>query len=162
MELQDLIKELQSHAQQERLKKVAEKVEGKTILDVGAGPAMIIAHMPEIHRKGYKPVDAEPKFVEYLQEQGFKAEVANINTLPFEDQSYDTVIASEVLEHIENPGVGLGELMRVAKDQVIITIPENHTWEEHAWLFSWQLHGGWLILNMKRNPNFNKKFQEFK
>ena len=43
--------------------------------------------------------------------------------LPFEDRAYDTVVCSEVLEHVENPTASLQELWRVARRQLIITVP---------------------------------------
>jgi len=43
--------------------------------------------------------------------------------LPFTDESFDTVIASEVIEHVESPFVLISELLRIAKNSVILTTP---------------------------------------
>lgn len=51
--------------------------------------------------------------------------VADIRNLPFKNNSYDVVIACEVLEHIpwENVDKALSELYRTSKKHVIISIP---------------------------------------
>jgi len=158
MELNKLIEEMKSVAQQDRLKTVAEMIEGKTVLDAGAGVASLKSHLP--NSKKYMAVDAEREFVEYIRQLQVDAIVANINKLPFEDKSFDTVVAAEIIEHLENPGIGLAECMRIAKDQVILTIPNSHSWREHAWTFEWKFSSSWIVLNIKRNLSFEKEHQE--
>ena len=41
--------------------------------------------------------------------------VGDINALPFKDESYDSVICSEVLEHVDSPEDSIKELIRVLK-----------------------------------------------
>lgn len=41
--------------------------------------------------------------------------VSNVEKLPFKDKEFDYVICSHVLEHVDNPGLALEELFRVAK-----------------------------------------------
>jgi len=50
---------------------------------------------------------------------------------PFEDRSFDTIIASEVLEHVFAPGVFLSEIHRVLRDGggLLLTVP--FVWDEH-------------------------------
>jgi len=45
----------------------------------------------------------------------------NIARLPFADDAFDVVLASEVLEHLVRPLEALAELMRVARKYVVIT-----------------------------------------
>lgn len=75
---------------------------------------------------------------EYYRALGFRVaacDILPINTpdftlinpresrLPFADNAFDTVIASEVIEHVESPFALIEELLRVAKNGVIITTP---------------------------------------
>jgi SAM-dependent methyltransferase len=61
--------------------------------------------------------------------------VADGQYLPFKDKSFDYVIASHVLEHVENPQKFISELMRVASRGFIETPSELG--EE---LFGWPFH----------------------
>lgn len=49
--------------------------------------------------------------------------------LPYEDNSFDTVICSDVLEHVKLHGDAIEELFRVARKKVIITVPA------YQWLY---------------------------
>lgn len=48
----------------------------------------------------------------------------------FDDQSVDTVVCMEVLEHIEDDNYGFQELLRVAKKRAIITVPYKESVRE--------------------------------
>ena len=51
--------------------------------------------------------------------------VGDINNLSFKDNSYDVVICSEVLEHVEDPEIALKELTRVLKTggKLAVSVP---------------------------------------
>jgi ubiquinone/menaquinone biosynthesis C-methylase UbiE len=72
-------------------------------------------------------VDQSNKEIEICKELGHGEiyKTADIYSLPFEDKSFDTVTCSEVLEHLTEPEKAIRELLRVAKLQVIITVPDN-------------------------------------
>jgi ubiquinone/menaquinone biosynthesis C-methylase UbiE len=65
----------------------------------------------------------------------FKIIKADITSLPFEDSSFDTVLCTHTLEHIRNPKKALGELMRVAKQRLIIVVPR-----QREYLYTPDLH----------------------
>lgn len=48
--------------------------------------------------------------------------------LPFADDSYDTVVFGDVMEHVVDPPTVLLEALRVARKRVIITVPNEYTW----------------------------------
>lgn len=51
--------------------------------------------------------------------------VANVEKLPFKNSSFDVVKATELLEHVQNPEIGLKECVRVIKNKgmLILSIP---------------------------------------
>ena len=53
---------------------------------------------------------------------------ANLYEIPFEDNSFDLVICSEVLEHLENPGKALNELYRICRRYAILSVPREPLW----------------------------------
>ena len=48
---------------------------------------------------------------------------ASILALPWNDRSFDTVLCLEVLEHLKDPLTAVGELARVCKGQLILSVP---------------------------------------
>ena len=54
-----------------------------------------------------------------------KLRQGTIYHLPFEDNSFDLVICTEVLEHLENPKKGLSELIRVSKKYLLLSVPNE-------------------------------------
>ena len=45
--------------------------------------------------------------------------------LPYEDNSFDLVICTEVLEHLENPERALNEIIRVSKKYCLFSVPNE-------------------------------------
>jgi SAM-dependent methyltransferase len=89
------------------------------ILDVGAGDGSLVLGL---QKKGYKKVvgiDQTPK-VDFVKH-------ALVSHLPFEDESFETVLSTEVFEHLDKKQIneGLKEIYRVLKKNryFIITVP---------------------------------------
>ena len=107
-------------------------VKGKNVLDIGCRTPYL---KDQVQMKGmeYRAVDIDPsEGVEY----------GDIHKLPYKDNSFDYVICSEVLEHVENPIKAMQELKRVTKKRLIITVPNEPfftlfrflIWEQgHLW-----------------------------
>ncbi len=74
---------------------------------------------------GYDPVafDISRNALEHIQ--GSKLVQGTANQLPFASNSFDLVLACEVLEHIPNPIYKsvLEEITRVAKKYILVTVP---------------------------------------
>jgi SAM-dependent methyltransferase len=83
----------------------------------------------------------------YLQANGF--------TLPFANESFDHIICSEVLEHIENYPLVLAEIQRVLKPNGHLCVSVPRAWPERiCWALSDAYHqvpGGHVrIFNIKK------------
>lgn len=92
----------------------------KSILDVGCGNGLITNALPkEIDVVGF---DRSEAALRYVQRQKV---VGDIKSLPFEDESFDLVMANDIIEHLtlEEREQGLKELARVASKYIIITVP---------------------------------------
>lgn len=50
---------------------------------------------------------------------------ASIYELPYKDNSFDLVICTEVLEHLEKPAEAIQEMLRVTKKYLIVTVPNE-------------------------------------
>ena len=58
----------------------------------------------------------------------FSATFADVERLPFPDRSFDLVLAIEVLEHVPNPLAALTEIARVARCDVVVSVPREPIW----------------------------------
>jgi len=109
------------------------------VLDVGGGHqpflrADVVADLSFIdsdHRGGYEAVKGESQ--QWVE--------ANIENLPFHDQSFDFVYCTHVLEHTVNPEKACRELMRVAS-RGFLEVPRKFTeylagYPAHRWLIDW-------------------------
>lgn len=102
----------------------------KTVLDVGCGEGFTLERL----RK--QNIGEKLEGVDFLKtaiEIGKKAhpelhlKEGTIYDLPYKDKSFDLVICSEVLEHLEDPKKALSELERVAKKHIVLSVP-NEPW----------------------------------
>jgi SAM-dependent methyltransferase len=118
----------------------------KDVLEVGVGfgTAAAAINIVILGRWNYKGTDVSPDAVELFKKQTYlDAHVAEVIDLPFEDGSFDTVIALDVLEHV-NPKEriqGYAEIGRVLKPfgQVVLNIPlDVSLHEEHEYGFTLQ------------------------
>lgn len=99
------------------------KTNSRTVLEVGIGNRTV---------------------TDYLKKMGFEVKtcdinknlnpdiIADIKDLPLEENSFDTILACQVLEHIPFSDLekALSELKRVARRNVIISIPYTHYYLE--------------------------------
>ena len=66
--------------------------------------------------------------------------VSDINNMPFQDGAYDSVICSEVLEHVPSPEESIKELIRVLKPGGVLALSVPRFLPE--WI-CWQLSEGY-------------------
>lgn len=94
---------------------------GKRILDFGCATG---DYCLELKRLGFECVgiDINKEYIEIAQKKGVDAHFIK-DKLPFEDKSFDTVIMFELIEHVRNPDEILKEAKRVAKKNMLITVP---------------------------------------
>lgn len=78
-------------------------------------------------------VDPSPVAVEFCHRRGLaNVQEAGLEQLPFDDASFDLLLATDVIEHIEKDDVALRELRRVVAPagRLLITVPA------YQWLWS--------------------------
>lgn len=90
-----------------------------TVLDVGSGRGYMSSLLSE---KGYV-VTACDLFESGNASSTHKYVKALVDNLPFQDKSFDMVMCNHTLEHIKDLPKAISELKRVAKKQLIITVP---------------------------------------
>jgi ubiquinone/menaquinone biosynthesis C-methylase UbiE len=101
-----------------RLKAVV-NFSGKTILDVGCGSGAYVLELTD--RYDIKGVDYQ-KF-DTWQENPCLFSISDAAHLDLPDNSVDTILSFECLEHLPNPEIALKEYHRVTRNNIILTVP---------------------------------------
>ena len=114
---------------QHRYKKMAALTYGKT-LEVGTGHGVFLMMLLN---QGIDVIglDISKQCIKMANDMfrlngiGTTIHYGTIYDLPFEDNSFDTVVCSECLEHLKAPLKAVKELARVTKKHVYITVPNR-------------------------------------
>ncbi|MEJ2643255.1 MAG: class I SAM-dependent methyltransferase [Desulfosarcinaceae bacterium] len=112
--------------------------DGYRILDMGCGSGRHVGAFYERYQAtvigaDLRPVDLRAAVERLALHDSFSTHkngswgllAADITALPFEDQSFDLVLCSEVLEHIPNDQQAVKELLRILKPgcQLVVSVP---------------------------------------
>ena len=95
---------------------------GDAILDAGCATG---EYMQRLSTMGYHcvGVDINSEYVDRARQMGLDAHIMDAKHLEFPDKSFDTILLFEVLEHVGSPEDILKEAKRVARKNVLITVP---------------------------------------
>jgi len=109
-----------------------EESAGNSVLEVGCGEGHLLDELTTTRAPALavgtdlsvalmrEARDRYPRQVSFL--------AADVYNLPFADQSFDLVLACEVLEHLDQPERALREIARVSRRDVIVTVPREPLW----------------------------------
>ena len=101
-------------------------IRGQDILDAGCGEGItferVIKAFPDAIVHG---LDVDPENIRICKQHGLNVTEGSLYDLPFADNSFDTSLLIEVIEHLESPDTALKELSRVTKPggRVIVVFP---------------------------------------
>lgn len=104
------------------------KLNPSSILDVGCGEGFTLARLKS------EKIGTKWEGIEYMDEAiqigkeihpDLVIKKGDIYKLPYKDDSFDVIICTEVLEHLEDPKSALLELKRVSKKHVILSVPNE-------------------------------------
>jgi SAM-dependent methyltransferase len=103
------------------------------ILDAGCGTGRNLVEFGTLGTA--QGVDSSPEAIEFCRRRGLtNVTQAALEELPFPDESFDLILVTDVLEHIERDHAALTELRRVAaRDaRLLITVPAYQwLWSQH-------------------------------
>lgn len=114
---------------------VAEKLEG-TVCDIGCGPGFL-AGFVKPNESLYTGVDISQVGLDYGKmlfpaSTFIQADMA-VDKLLFGDNTFDTVVMSEIVEHLPDYSNLLSEARRISKNKIVITVPIDLYNDDHVW-----------------------------
>lgn len=99
-----------------------------TILDAGCGEGFTLQKLRE-HCVGEKleGIEYSKKAIKLGKKifPNLSLKQGSIYQLPYRDNSFELVLCTEVLEHIDRPSAGLEEVIRVSQKYIILSIPNE-------------------------------------
>lgn len=101
-----------------------------SVLDVGCGEGFTLAKLKSAKiGKNYEGIEVDPTAIELGKKlyPSLNIKKGDIYDLPYKSNSFDLIICTEVLEHLENPKKAYKELLRVSRKYVLLSVP-NEPW----------------------------------
>ena len=121
-------------AREEAFRTIAE-LAPQNVLEVGPGPGELSERMARELGAQVVAIDSSERMVELARGRGVDARLGDVQELPFEDESFDCVVAAWMLYHVADVDAGLREIARVLRPEghiVAVTNSEEHLAEARA------------------------------
>ncbi len=102
---------------------VLQMVEPGAVLDIGCGDGLLLE---ELKKQGIEGIgiDLSSKAVAIGVSRGLDCRQHDLSeALPFQAEAFDTVILTDVLEHLFQPAEVLKEARRVCKKHILVSVP---------------------------------------
>jgi len=96
------------------------------ILDVGTSTGTNLRMLKEVGFTNFLGLDMSPEAIRWCEEKGLGAvRQGDVCAIPFPDDSFDLVLATDIIEHVDDDLQALKELQRVLKKsgRIVITVP---------------------------------------
>lgn len=105
-------------------------IKNKKILDVGCGPGVTLKFLTQNNE--IVGVDIIDEYLKIAKENGFSKIIChNVEEgLPFENECFDIVVCTDLLEHVFNTEFVLQEIKRVMKKDgfAVLAVPNHNYW----------------------------------
>ncbi len=132
-----------------RKKNVGDLRDPYRILDVGSGTGASVIDMKKLFGRRVEVVGADVMALqndiarENIKKHGIHAEIVDYDTvLPFETETFDAVYTSDVLGHVPDVDLWLGEINRVLMTDGILAMFSESKLGKHAWLRNYLMKQG--------------------
>lgn len=112
---------------------ILREVTGRRVLEVGCGRGWLAARMADVASE----VTASDIVLGEATRRidGVTFEEASVEALPYDDGSFDVVVCTHTLEHVQDLPRALSELRRVAREHLVVVVPK-----ERPYRYSFNLH----------------------
>jgi ubiquinone/menaquinone biosynthesis C-methylase UbiE len=104
--------------------------QGGVLLDVGCGMGRLLAILSGYQRYG---MDISAAYLSYAIKVGAEVCLAKVEDMPYKDELFDTVVCTDVLEHVLDLNAAVSQLFRVVKPggYLVIRVPYRENLEPY-------------------------------
>jgi SAM-dependent methyltransferase len=108
---------------------------GDRVLDVGVGLGRLLAAFPELERHG---VDISLDYLQRASSEGIDVAMARVEDLPYAPDTFDLVLATDVLEHVLDLNEAVRAMLRVLRPGGILIArsPNQEDLSHYLWASS--------------------------
>jgi ubiquinone/menaquinone biosynthesis C-methylase UbiE len=96
------------------------------VLDVGTGTGANLRMLRALHVNRVTGLDSDELAIRFCHSKGLgDVQRGEIGAMPFPDSSFEIVVATDVIEHVDDDNAALREVVRVLKDggKALIAVP---------------------------------------
>jgi len=113
-----------------KILKYVKKIKAKKVLDIGCGDGFLGNKIKRSVNCEIYGTDISESALKQARSKGLKTKQTNSEKLPFKDNTFDLVVAGEIIEHLVDPDLFLQEINRVLKPNkyLILTTPNLAAW----------------------------------
>lgn len=112
---------------------ILQQIRGRRVLEVGCGRGWLATRMADVASSVTASDIVLSDATRAMDNVTF--EEASVESLPYGDSSFDVVVCTHTLEHVQNLARALSELRRVAAEHLVIVVPK-----ERPYRYSFNLH----------------------
>jgi ubiquinone/menaquinone biosynthesis C-methylase UbiE len=104
--------------------------QGGILLDVGCGMGRLLDRLPSYQRYG---MDISASYLSYAVKVDAEVCLAKVEDMPYRDELFDTVVCTDVLEHVLDLNAAILQLFRVVKQggHLVIRVPYRENLEPY-------------------------------
>ena len=118
---------------------IERNIAGESVLEVGCGRGYLAGVLSKDNDVTACDIQVPKAMVEKYPRVKF--EESNAQDLPFGDASFDTVVCTHTIEHVQDIAQSIRELRRVTRKRLIIVVPRQrpyrHTFDLHLHFFTY-------------------------
>jgi len=99
----------------------------KRVLEIGCGEGFLLEKLSRVSDAELFGAEISSERIRLAKNKGFACtfKECDVVSLPFEDNFFDLVIASEILEHISDYKKAVGEIKRVVNGSIVVSFPNE-------------------------------------
>lgn len=109
--------------------RIAQDIIGTSLCDVGCGTGFLLKTLKEKRPELDVLTGVDFAIDDANSLPGIEYVAAKIENLPFEDNAFDTVICTHVIEHILDYKAAIAELRRITRRKLIIIVPREREYK---------------------------------
>jgi SAM-dependent methyltransferase len=136
------------------------RLQNAHVLEAGCGIGMYATEIRHRYTPYVDAFDFEFERVVEAREETPRALVAAAEAVPYDDDTFDTILSHEVLEHVQDDRAAAREMVRVLKPggHIVIFVPNRwYPFETHGHYWRGQYHfGNTPLINYLPDPLRNR------